>query len=155
MRKYEFFKLLYFIFYKYCMQVDGWTEISNDFIISTNSVVNDFYEYRERVNGEMIGVFQKDSITNEFESIKKLKKEWLTFAQKFGEIESDFEDKYKNISQEGEKCFDKIEDLQLFLAEYSAYEKVASAYESLINMDGKFENFMKLCNFYRCQTQPS
>jgi len=154
MNNYEYSKFLYTMFYKNCCKVDGWREFSNEYIEKTEDLIKRFFEYKQNSNQQMLELFQKTSISGEFEKIKILKTQWLEFVKLFGEAESFFEEKYRFLTMQKQPQFQQIEDLKVFLAEYTVYEKMSAAYQSLLNLDMQLENYQKMCQFYKYQLQP-
>ena len=153
MNNYEYAKFLHFIFYTNCENLTTWKNYSNDFISQSELLIKNFFEYKDDASKQMISLFQKTSVAGEFEKIKELKKQWLNFVKLFGELENTFEEKYKYLCNEKHLTFDS-EKLKEFLAEYYAYEKMTTAYESLLNLDMQIENYQKMCRFYQSQLQP-
>lgn len=151
MRNYELSKFLYFMFYKNYGAVD-WSAFENQYITDTNMVVDEFNDFRKMVTEEMISLFQKSLVSDEFEQVKSMRSKWLMFLNRFSKLESQFEDKYKFLINNKAFFDGDCEGLKEFLAEYFAYEKMQNVYESLLSLDSQFDSYEKMIQFYKSQT---
>lgn len=155
---YQFSKFLSFAFYKNYTMVDGWKDLTNDFIESANDAVDVYEEYRKKANKQIIGSTVNFGIVSsaeeEYFQAKKLKDEWIKIFSKFAKLENYFVSKYQEQINFSENFLKNIEDIRLFLAEYLAYEKMQATYESLLNYEETLNNFIKKCDIVRAQEQP-
>jgi len=151
MRNYELSKFLYFMFYKNYGAVD-WSTFQSQYITDVNIVVDEFNDFRKLVTEEMISLFQKPLVSDEIEQVKSMRSKWLEFLQRFSELESYFEDKYKSLTKNKAFFEEDYEGLKEFLAEYFAYEKMQNVYESLLSLDSQFDSYEKMIKFYKSQT---
>lgn len=151
MRNYELSKFLYFMFYKSYGLVDL-SDFQNDYTLAASEVVEEFNAFKNMVTEEMISLFQKPLVSDELEQVKSMRSKWLMFLNRFSKLESQFEDKYKSLTNNKAFFDGDCEGLKEFLAEYFAYEKMQNVYESLLSLDSQFDSYEKMIQFYKSQT---
>ena len=99
MMPYEISKFLSIAFNQNYSSGDNWKMISNDFTTAVYDLVPKYNEFSRKANSarnkseiEMKGYVVADK---ELAVAEELKKEWLSFVDKFAAVEQMFDDKYR------------------------------------------------------------
>ena len=92
----QFSKILFYKFYRNHLAIFEWRDYKNDFTNDSQVLVDEFYQFKMKVNEKLIGLstMNKDEIVNEFDEILTLKSKWNKFVDEFARIEQIFTEKY-------------------------------------------------------------
>ena len=153
----QFSYLLFVKFYEKCFSIDGWTEISNDFVADAAKLVGEFSDYKSKIDDKLNKIHKKNQseIEKEIEEIKILNDMWIQFVKKYCRLEANFEDKYKDKSEYFESYLENVENCKMFLADYSAFQYMQTIFEPLMKLEITLEDYYKTCQSYNSKFKPA
>lgn len=158
MMPYEITKFLSVAFSQNYSSSDSWKMISNDFTTAVYGLVPEYNEYYKRANDarnkselQLRGAAVAEK---ELAVAEGLKKEWLGFVDRFAAVEQMFDDKYRTKIAIFQNEVQDLEFRDNFLADYSAYSYLYSAYNSLVMLESLIDNYKNQCLKFKDQAQP-
>ena len=156
---YQVSKFLSILFSKYRSSSKGWESLSNEFIATAYSLVDEYRVFMEKanktINQNELFLRRSEIAEKELKAVNVLRKEYEGSASRFNTLEEFFENKYESKFNSFDSYVADKDNKNEFLAEYLAYANVEFSYDNLRRFGETLEEYRELCLKYKPQTQPS
>lgn len=158
MMPYEISKFLSIAFNQNYSSSDSWKMISNEFTTAVYDLVPKYNEFSRKANftrnKSELQLRGAAVAEKELAIAEELKKEWLVFVDRFAAVEQMFDEKYRTKIAAFQNEVQDLEFRDNFLADYSAYSYLYSAYNSLVMLESLIDNYKNQCLKFKDQAQP-